>query len=442
MTRLKWALPTIVLLLLLTTLAFAQSADGSAIIPDAPVASARSIEDLNLVGADVFMPPIADSVISVNSPSRSELASHGMALRAITGLQYTQNTLAAPVAADDQVYVGQRPYEGTMLQGIFTADLRQLHLRRAQLNISGVWNWVSWDQAYPKTIQMSNLYLYKEFGEDRVEIKAGYNGNDLEFIGMQVGGSTATAAQGVYAVLPFEVGLAYFPLTAPTFNLKIRGPKGTYLKTAAQRSLDPKGGVEELARNHTGFRFIPHGDQLLSVNEIGFRREASSVAPSAWLRAGYLYNTTKYMSLVTGAPQSGNYSAYVLMDYQVRKTNSRDPGHGLYVGGSAMTAPSQFNPYDRYYEARLYQEAPFRSRPYDLISVIASHTGYSDHVTDSLVAQGKSVWRSSSTLTGSYALRAARGNYVGLGLSYIYGPAITPRVSNAMNFGASWTTFF
>jgi porin len=421
---------------------FGQSANDTKALPDAPTPEARSIEDLNLLGADVFMPPFAESVIDVNSRFRAGLARRGLALRVIAGVQYTQNILDSPVPADEQVYVGQRPYEGTLLQGIFTSDLRQLHLRNAQLNISGVWNWVSWDAAYPKTIQMSNLYLYKAWGEDRVEVKAGYNGNDLEFIGMQVGGSTATAAQGVYAVLPFEVGLAYFPLAAPTFQVKARGPKNTYFKTAAQRSIDPNGGTQELARNHTGFRFIPHGDKLLSINEVGFRKEASAAAASVWLRGGYLYNTSKYPNLVNGQMQSGNYSAFVLMDYQLHKTDLQNPGHGIYVGGSMMTAPSQFNAYDRYYEARIYQEAPFRSHPYDLVSLIASHTGYSDHVTDELVAQGQSVWRSSTTLTGSYALRAARGNYLSLGLSFVYGPAITPRVPNALNFGASWTTFF
>ena len=404
--------------------------------------AAPSIEDLNLRGADAFMPPFDDSVIDSASMFRRGMADHGLAIRTIAGEQYTQNTLASPVAPSAQVYVGQRPYEVTTLQILLTSDLRQLHLHKAQFNASGVWAWSSWNQASPRTIQMSSAGLYKEFGEDRVEIKAGYNANDLEFLGMQVGGSTATAAQGVYAVLPFEVGLAYYPLVAPTISLRLRGPKGTYLKTAAQRSIDPAGGLTEVARNHTGFRFIPHGDRLLSINEFGFRRDASSTVPSLWFRAGYMHNSSKYLNLVNGQKQSGNYTAYVLMDYQLRKTGSQNPGHGLYIGGTAMTAPSQFNPYDRYYEARLYQEAPFRSRPDDVVSIIASHTGYSSDVTAALVAQGQSVWRSSTTITSTYSLHAARGNYLGVGLSFINGPAITPRVPNALNLGISLTTFF
>ena len=89
----------------------------------------RSIEDLNFRGADAVMPPFAESVIDVNSAYRRKLASKGVALRLIQQLQYAQNTLKAPVAADEQVYVGQRAFAGAMEHLIFTADLRQKKTR-------------------------------------------------------------------------------------------------------------------------------------------------------------------------------------------------------------------------------------------------------------------------------------------------------------------------
>ena len=94
-----------------------------------------------------------------------------------------------------------------MINPILTWDLRQAGLKHAQLDLSGVWQWVSWEPAGPKAFGLWTLYLYKEFGPDRVEVKAGYNSNDIEFVGMQVGGSTASGVQGVYAVLPYEVGI-------------------------------------------------------------------------------------------------------------------------------------------------------------------------------------------------------------------------------------------
>jgi porin len=130
------------------------------------------------------------------------------------------------------------------------------------------------------------------------------------------------------------------------------------------------------------------------------------------------------------------------MDYQLRKPDPLHAERGLYLGGTAMTADSHLNPYDRYYEARLYQKAPFRSRPMDMASIVASYTGHSSYVTDSLAAAGKSVWRSSASLTGSYSLRVRSGQYLTVGLSYIHGPAITPRVNDPLTFAANYAVFF
>jgi hypothetical protein len=130
------------------------------------------------------------------------------------------------------------------------------------------------------------------------------------------------------------------------------------------------------------------------------------------------------------------------MDYQIRGPDQLKPEHGLYIGGSAMSSDSSFNPYDRYYEARLYQRAPFRRRPNDMASLVASCTGHSSFFTDKLVAAGKPVWRNSASVTGSYSLHPARGNFISVGLSYIHGPAITPRASDALTFAASYSMFF
>jgi porin len=410
--------------------------------PHALAATRPAIEGLNYLGGDAAMPPFSDSVIDVNSRFRQAMLRRGMAFRVITGIKYTQNTLLAPVAPDSQVYVGQRPFATTYLQPILASDLRQLHLRQAQLYMGGVWNWASWEPAGPKTIQLWALYFYKAFGEDRAEVKAGYIANNMNFVGLFVGGSTSTGTLGVYAVLPYEAGMSYFPLTTPSFDARFRGPKNTYIKSAAQRSIDPKGGPTEVARNHSGFRFIPHGDRLVLINEGGYLRPASRDAREAWFRAGYIANTSQYWNEAMGREEPGDFCTYALMDGQLTRTDPAHPRRGIYAGASAMTAPQAKNAYDRYYEARVYKEAAFRSRPGDVVSLVASRTGYSSVYTDKYVSQGKSVWRASTTVTGSYSLRAARGDYVSLGLGYDFGPAITPRVPSALNLIATWTLFF
>jgi hypothetical protein len=152
----------------------AQDTPGTASVPDSPTEASRSIEDLNLIGAETVMPPFSESPIDLNSGFRRALLGEGIALRGLVQATYAQNTLRAPVPADQQTYVGEYPYESGMTNWTFTVDLRQLHLQHTQFYLCGVWNWVSWNPAGPKAFQIYGLYLYKAFANRRAEIKAGY----------------------------------------------------------------------------------------------------------------------------------------------------------------------------------------------------------------------------------------------------------------------------
>ena len=418
----------------------AQGSEKSQVTPESP--APRSIEDLNYLGGEAAMPPFADSLIDVHSRFRQGMAGKGLAFRVISGPEYVQNVLNSPVAADNQVYVGQRQFGEMFFQPILSWDMRQVGLHRAQLYAGAALQWVSWRPAGPKTTQLWALYFYKEFAHDRVELKTGYVANNMNFVGLFVGGSTATASLGVYAVLPFEAGMSYYPLTAPSFNLRVRAVGNSYWKGAAQRSIDPNGGPTEVERNHTGFRFIPHGDKLVTINEVGYQRAASQDVREAWFRAGYIDNRTAFRNATSGQLEAGNHCAYVLMDDQLVQTSKEHPDHGWYLGGSVMAVPQSKNAYARYYEVRAYKEAPFRSRPHDVATLVASRTGYSSVFTDNYVSAGQSVWRAGTTLTGSYSVRTGPGSYLSVGMGYLNGPAITPRVPNALNFIANWYWFF
>src|SRR5581483_11091569 len=102
-----------------------------------PTAGDTYPENLNYIGGDTSMPLMSDSPIPANNPYHKALWERGVALRVIAQAVYTQNTLHAPVAADHQVYVGQRPFQIGMVQPMLSADLRQLHLKHAQLFIGG-----------------------------------------------------------------------------------------------------------------------------------------------------------------------------------------------------------------------------------------------------------------------------------------------------------------
>jgi porin len=114
---------------------------------------------------------------------------------------------------------------------------------------------------------------------------------------------------------------------------------------------------------------------------------------------------------------------------------------GVVSRRTAMTVPSELNAYDRYYEARVYQRGTFTSRPDDVLAVVTSYRGHSGYFTDSLLAQGKTIWRSSASLTGTYSAHLCRGNYLSLSLGYVRGPAMSPRVADTLTFTANWSLY-
>lgn len=406
----------------------------------------RALEDLNLKGGAADNPPFTDTIFGTNSPIRTELFRHGVLFRMSSATDYIQNTLAAPVADADQNYIGQRQYFDFWTNPVLTADLRQLGLHKAQLNINGQVQISTWDPAMPFAVTSSNLYVYKEFGEDRVEMKFGYLTTDFQFIGLQVGGQVTSGAQGVYAVLPYEVGISHSPMPSPAVTLKYRWDTGLYVKGAAQRSLEPGGLQAALHRDAVGVRFLQHGDKLVLIGEAGLKRAAARNGDKAqlerWIRLGYIDNNTPYTSLHTGLAKSGNYCAYLLADHQLWQSDAAKAFRGIYGGASAMVVPADLNTYRLYYEARVYSPAPFSSRPGDFASVVASFTGISQDTIHALIAAGKSYSRSSDSLTGSYTARLARGTYLSLGLSYVNGPSVTPKVPAALTFTATTSVYF
>jgi len=416
----------------------ATAATATVTVPTSPQ---RTSEDLNFQGGATTMPSPSDTVFGTSSAFRRRLFGHGILFRVNVVPRVTMNLLDRPVPKADQVYIGHRP---TWILGInptLTADLRQLGLRQAQLHVSLGLRRTNWNPAGPDTLALSTMYFFKRWGDRRVEMKAGYLTNDLEFVGLQVGGSTSTGAQGVYANLPNEVGTSYFPLTAPALNVRVRTSARTYIKTGVQRSLDAAGGLSTERRNPTGFNVTVAGNGAVVLNEVGFQRASSAGTPQTWVRAGLITNTTEYTNRATGEKEAGNYCAYALVDYQVRQPDPASPARGLYFGMSAMTVPDRFNAYTRYVEARLYQRAPFASRASDVLTFVASYRVHSRTITDAMVGAGKTVWRGSGTVTGTYTAHVSPGNYLSLSLGYVRGAALTPRVKDSMTFTTNWSLY-
>ena len=136
--------------------------------------SQHSIEDLNYVGgmsACHRSPRVSWMLIPTFAVQCSAKA---WLFDSSRRFKYGTEHAGWPSGARRAGLCGTAPIRGAMTQAIFTAHLRQLHLSHTQLNISGVWNWVSWGYRRTEDVEISSLFVYKEFGNYRVEIKVGY----------------------------------------------------------------------------------------------------------------------------------------------------------------------------------------------------------------------------------------------------------------------------
>lgn len=399
-------------------------------------------EHLNLVGAAVGMPRFDDTIVGTDTAFRHRLIARGLAFRLNFIPRASMNLLDPPAPKNEQAYIGHRPTAIWGAHGILTSDLRQLGLKNTQFRAAFGYRGNTWRPSGPPMFTMTEFHIYRFWGEQRVELKAGYTINDLEFIGMQIGGSLAAGAQGVYAVIPYLTGMSFFTLPAPTLNLKVRLPASFYVKSGAQRSLDPDGAAATARRNATGFRFRPSGNGLLQIHELGFRQTAADGRRQMWFRAGALYNHSRYRNLATNQREHGNHSLYLLGDVQLAQPDGAAPARGLFAGATLMGAPARFNAYRRYYEARLYWMGPRQHRPHDVASLVFARLDHSPARLAALAAEGKTYWEGSYAFTASYTFRISPGNYLNGALTWTRGAAITPRVADALIANVTWSLFF
>lgn len=382
---------------------------------------------------------------ALNTPDRvpgsSYVPSLGMSLPypACTGT-------SGPVCAGGQTYFGQRPSYYNASLAYMTYDMSRWGVPDGQIAIAAT-KVNSSDQDYFPTTNSKLLGLswYQTLASKSLEFKVGYVTNNQEFVGTYIGGNFANPF-GPTASMPVELGMSIGPTPTPSARITAHLTPEIYNETAVQRSLPVNGPtgnsiMDELHYNPTGFRFSVPGAGALFVNEFGYRNEAAPNVPQNWLRAGVLYNTSKFKdySRFTGDPavtNKGSWGLYLLGDrqlWQQAPDSSFSAYRGIYAGLSYMYAPPRNAAFSQYFEGRLYWIGPFDSRPTDMLLLVYSHNITSHYLADAvngatsaLFDQGYPVpkaARSSNTVTMSYLAHIRPGLYASFATSYTDKPS-------------------
>jgi porin len=376
---------------------------------------------------------------------RSALADYGIAASIyIQGTQW-QNLLNSPTKTNgSQAYVGQK-YTAESLDGVFaTWDLSHIGLQGAQIIEYAGCSVSSYLPAFGRGCRAIDLSFYDSFFHGRVELSAGILPNDVEFVNTYVGGNTTTGAFGPSAILPVQSGLSQQPSSAPGLNVTYHFDSNWYDKIGVQRSLSPQGIVQEYSHfNRHGLTFSEQNTKALVIDEAGFRQTASADTYSTYIRAGGLYNWTQYTDFSTGGTAT-NWNAYLLADQQLTRSEPDRAYRGWYGGFTVMESPSNVNVFRSYYEARLYDIGPFKSRPEDQFDIVGTHALFSGDARQFYIEQGVyPPQKDTSSVTMSYAYKLIHSTYLTTGLTFTNNPSFLtePGQGHDLNFFLSFIAY-
>jgi porin len=405
--------------------------------PTADTLKFKELDTLVLKGWATKVPTFEDTVDGDAGGWRSALASAGFGFTAWSlNLGVYDMAQAGRGQTGAQLYNGQKfTYQTGNQTAVLTYDVGRiwngLSGGQWQAIIAGTTNGYQARDGL-KGVRVKGFSWYQPVAHGKAELELGIIANQTDYMGTSVGGSLAGGALGPQASIPVEAGMSYGQYGAPTFSARINWTDQLYTRSAIQRSMNPKGSTAEETLNPAGFAFTMPGAKPLFIQEIGYRVVAAPGVKSLWLRAGGLYNTSDYQTLVGGQLRH-NYFVYAAADRQLTQPDSAQPGRGLYVGATFNAAPGNVDLIDRYYEARTYMRGPIAGRPDDMVSLVAAISGYG---VDGREANTVGVYTPRSTTqsyTGSYSFKITHGLYIQPGVSVLVHPVYNRDIGTAVN---------
>ena len=407
-------------------------------------------DTLKIRGWIVPLPGAADTIDQGLFGVRNKLAEYGVSYLGLSSTTFQDNLLRHGLPAgnrfgkhsrDNQLYSGQLPTYLTQNQFYAIYDLQRYGIPDGQIlfdvsSISSNWNPGGTDGLY-----LAAATYYQTLFNKKVEIKVGYLQNSVEFLGSQVGGSLSNGVFGPNAGVPNENGLNSSGNPTLGVNVRLNLPNNFYTKGTVQRAVSPDGTVAERLGNPTGTNLKVSNAGVLVFDEVGYRVNPSPGQMQTWIRGAASITTSRYRELTsTLRREQPNYGVYVLADRQLLQTAPNagfgSARRGVYAGVTFEHAPSYFNTFSTYYEARLYGFGLIPGRPNDLVSLVATHNQFSGEAVSAARGRGLLAHDGVSTYTASYGALALPGLNVNVGVSYTDHPtpvAYTRSTGSALN---------
>lgn len=397
-------------------------------------------DKLRTQGQTTDFPGVGQTLTKDVGGVRSWLYDNDLYFRGVSSNTLTQDVSGNGLADGAQSYTGQKSTFTQSNELRLSWKVGGTGEDITQINIGGLFSIANWRQLGPSGARFSNLTVFSSFLDRTIEVKAGYNQNLSDFVGIFAGGNPILAS-GVAGSIPLSTGMSGGTALAPSFNVQFNAKGGWYSKSAIQRSILPQGMSADAASAGAGLKFTRPGAKALFIQEVGLRRPSSSDSRQIWLRAGASYNTTLYDRL-DGAGQERNWSAYALADYQVYQPDKTMAYKGVYLGASALFAKDTVNVYKRSLEARVYALGLVPGRPLDQVTVTVGLNSFSRTGAQAVEQAGGIAHKSQFSLGALYAFHALDGLFLSPSINYIRNPSFVGDFKPALNLGLSATVLF
>lgn len=423
---------------------------AAAAVKAAPVKPGSEYANLAPKGFTLSLPPPSETIDPEVGGVRRALANAGIGFIGMDLFNSAYNTLQGSARSGKggkQQYNGQKfTYSNNLILGV-TYDLARFGIPDGQLYVEGIHTHVSWAPMGPNKFGFAQATYYQTLFNKRVELKLGYLTNTWQFANIYVGGSLASSVFGPSGSIPIQGGMSSNSSVTPGVNIKYHLDDRWYFQGSVQRSVNPDGIQAEVQYNPKGLHWTTPNSGAMYLGEFGYQRAPAPNQPNTWVRIGGAYNTSDFKSYEhPGTRVDHNDYYYIVADRQLFQTHPAGaPGRGLYAGASIMYAPPYANAVSQYYELRLYAKGLIESRPYDLISLVATNTVFGSDAIKLTKSAGSMVHRDSLAVTLSWSARITRGVYGSLGVGYVNHPtsiAYQPTTRSALNALGNLNIFF
>lgn len=406
----------------------------------ADVAKYEKFDKLMAQGQSSNLPGTYDSVLQDYDGWRSWLYDNDLYVKGQNLSSIGYDVAGGRSPTKPQVFNGQQVTLSNSFEARISWKVNGNGNDIGQFNASFDFDRVSWTSAGPDYVGIDRLDYYQSLFNRKVEIDAGIGANIVNFIGIFSGGNLLLA-NGLAATIPLEVGMSGGSAVTPLINIQLNGDNGFYSKSGVQRSIRPEGAIVETTYNDGGFRFLEPGAKPLLIQEFGIQRPASPDDRQVWLRAGTIYNFTKYARL-DGQGSAQNWAAYALADYQIYKPSRLAPYRGVYIGASAIVSPGLLNVYKQTFEARVYAVGMIPNRPTDALNLTIDLDPFSDTARRTYSALGLQTHKSQFAVGLLYAMHLTRGLYLTPTVSYTRNPSFVGNFGPAVTVGSTFTVLF